>query len=159
MKSNQSHVLRIEFDQASKIIKFFIGVGGQPVGEWNLREEADKDPADLERRIGYAILGVLSASAGESVGYRDYLADRNNRATLILESLRKRLDDGDKSAIVSMVLELVASARRNQDVRDVDRAEKLLREASQAGNEAAIEFLADHWEAEKRAAIAEIENR
>jgi hypothetical protein len=157
MNPTKSSVVRVEFDNATRVIQFFIGTGGPPVGEWDLREELGKDPEDLERRIGYALLGVLSADAGESVGNRDYLADRNSRTTLILESLRKRLDAGDKSAIVSIVLELIASARRNRDVQEIGRAEKLLREAANGGNEAAKEFLVNSWEIEKRAAIAHIE--
>ncbi|MGZ5100427.1 MAG: hypothetical protein ACXWF2_07140 [Usitatibacter sp.] len=149
-------MLRVEYDSGTRLLKFFVGQESMPVGEWDLGKDAGKDPVELEASIGYAVLGALSAIAGTSLGNRNYLEERNNRTELILQSLRRRLESGERDAIVSMVLELVASARRKGDLGDLARAEELLRDAAQGGNPSAIEYLARRWDVEKREATIAI---
>ena len=151
--------IRIELQREISTLRFFIGDDPVTNVEWDLREEKDLDPEILERKIGYAILGMFSAIVGQSVGTRDYLSDRNNRTPLILEWLRHRVESGEHSAIVSMALEMVASARRNRDVKDIEKAEEFLRDAALRGNKSAIEYLSSGWPAEKADALVAIRGK
>jgi hypothetical protein len=66
---------------------------------------------------------------------------------------------GDESAIVSMVHELVASAIRNSNLSELERAESVLREAADAGNSRAREYLASEWPRHKQDMIDAIQRR
>ena len=148
--------LSLEYDLHRRVLKFRMNGDDVSVSEWNFAQEDDRDATDLEARVGYAVLGALSALAGQSIGNRDYIQERNNRTVLILEQLKRRLEQGDGSAVVSMALELVASARRKRDETDISAAESLLHKAAQDGNSSAIEYLRSQWEVEKHDAIAAI---
>ena len=158
MKNDQMHsvTLSLEYDLRRRVLKFRTNGDDMSASEWDFAQEDGREAMDLEARVGYAVLGALSALAGQSIGNRDYLQERNNRTMLILEELKRRIRNGDQGAIVSMALELVASARRKRNEADLSAAEDLLHEAAQSGNSSAIEYLRDKWEIEKHDAIEAI---
>lgn len=157
MNEPERVVLRVEFSRSARVLEFFLGSDSESVGRWDLNKDSALNAAELERRIGYAVLAVISAQAREAVGNRNYLDDRSNRSTLILEHLRDRLKGGDESAIISIALELLSLARRTSNPKLVERAEKELQRAAAAKNSAAKKYLASAWAPEKKFALSAIE--
>lgn len=134
------HIVRIEYNTGTKTLRVVGGAEEKLVTALDLSENVWTD-TEFEQRVGYIVIAALSSMAGHPLGHRDYTGERNDAMPWILEHFRSRSEAGDESAVVTMVHELMASAVRNSDATELDRAEQLLREAADAGNSQAIEYL------------------
>lgn len=145
--------IRIQIDPNTNVLKFYLGNQIEHVGTWELDRHSALSAEDLERQLGYAVLSLLSVCCEKSIGNRRYLDLRENRARLALSNLKSRLDSGDKSAVIDMMLEYVAAARRSGDLSLIFEAEKVLSDQVSAGNFIAEEYLSKQWPREKRSVI------
>lgn len=141
--------IKVEYESEAKVIRFIADGSVDPIANLDIAKDAGDD-IDLERHVGYIIIAALSASSGYSIGGRDYKKERNDFVPDVLDNFRRRLKEGDESAILSMVHEYVASAVRNSDPSQMDAAEVLLQEAATAGNAQAAHYLGSTWLQDKR---------
>lgn len=151
------HIVRTEYDATTRTLRVFGGLDQKLVATLDLSEKLWTD-TEFEQRVGYTVIATLSAAVGYPLGHRDYKIERNDAKPWILEHFKERLKGGDESAVITMVHELMASAVRNSDVSELDRAEQLLQEAADAGNAQAIEYLGS-WPRNKQDLIASIQLR
>lgn len=150
--------IRIQIDTETKSLEFFLGDDDHAVGTWNLDEYSELDAGELERRLGYAILSLGSICSGKVIGNRQYLVERDQRTVLAIQRLKARLANGDKAAIVDLVLEHVVAARRNRDLSLIVDAEAVLRAEVSSANSFAIEYLRTQWPQEKKSAIESVDS-
>lgn len=156
MKNNFS--IRTEYDFATKTVQFFVGDDSKPIATLEVSKDTWTD-IEFEQRVGYIVIAALSTCAGHSLGGRDYRNERNSAVPWILEHFKKRLSDGDETAIITLVHELVASAIRNSDSGEMNHAEQLLLEAAGAGNSQAIQYLENTWPRDKQDIINSIQRK
>lgn len=151
-----SHWVKVEYDSTTRSLHFSGGSEGKSIASLELKDLKD---GEVEQRVGFIVIAGLSSFAGHSIGGRNYREERNDAVPWILDYHKDRVKAGDRSAVLSMVNELIASAIRNSDLAEIERADRLLRDAAEGGNTEAAKYLEERWLRDKQDIVGAIQRK